>query len=597
MDKKIVPAVFSAFLAAASAFPLFGAAEDFSSTYVRYESPRGTFGWRTADGELVVPAMFDDVGDFSCGRCVVKLGGRFGYFDNEGMIAAPVRFLEAGAFRRTKAGTPYAEVRDDYGWNFIDEFGIPVFPKSKAKKIADAKTLGLAEFYLDSRALLRADDACYETFSDFARRSIGAYLSFWYPKNEYETTDDWRARTSPEKVSVKLEELRRMALARFTADRGEKTLVPADFKILKYDADNSAYLLKHKKFGTVVVPVPRNESAAFRRNFSSAELAAPEYAVGKNDLIMLKGLEIRLPGGKTYFSDPARAFELAALLPGMEIELPSEGGAVEIPPRPADSDADRDIPENPPQPSRNRFVCIIANESYEHESDVLFAGNDGFIFRRYCEKTLGVPADRIIYRKNASLAQMNSAIADACRRAAAFPDSELIFYYAGHGVPVGRERSPYLLPTDCRAENAAKGGLELLRFYEMLSDSKARSALVFLDAGFDGSTRDGGAISKGGRVPRMEPESGTPLGRTIAFSAASGRESANQYPEKSHGMFTYFLLKKMQETRGNVSLGELAEYLEKNVGQTSLLVHNRAQTPTVAPAEDVPAEWEKRVLK
>lgn len=595
--KKPVPAAI-AFFCAASAFPLFGAADDFSSTYVKYESPnRGTFGWRTADGELVVPAMFDDVGEFSCGRCVVKLGGLYGYFDYEGMIAAPVRFLEAGTFRRTKAGTPYAEVRDAYGWNFIDEFGIPVFPKSKAKKIADAKTLGLAEFYLDSRAILRADDACSETFSDYAQRSIGAYLSFWYPKNEYETTDDWRARTSPEKVAAKLEELQRIALARFTADRGEKTPVPADFKILKYDADNSAFLLRHKKFGAVVVPVPRKDSAAFRNGFASAKLSSPEYAVGKNDLIMLKGLEIELPDGRTYSADPARVFELAKVLPGLEIELPAEGGTIDIPPRPADSDADNDIPENAPQPERRRFVCIIANESYEHEADVLFAGNDGFIFRRYCEKTLGVPAENIVYRKNASLAQMNSAIADACRRADAFPNSELIFYYAGHGVPVGKARAPHLLPADCRADDAEKGGLDLARFYEILSDSKAESVLVFLDAGFDGSMRDGASLSKGGRVPRMEPESGTPLGRTIVFAAASGRESANQFAEKSHGMFTYFLLKKMQESRGNVALGELAEYLEKNVRETALLKCGRPQTPTTAPAEDVPADWESRLLK
>lgn len=596
--KKTVPAVLSAL---AAAFPpaLFAAAEDFSLSYVRYESPRGTVGWRTADGELVVPAMFDETGEFSCGRCAVKLGGLYGYFDYEGLIAAPVRFLEAGTFRRTRAGTPYAEVRDAYGWNFIDAFGIPVFPKSKAKKITDAETLGLAEFYLDSRTMLRAEDACLEPFSTFALRGINAYLSFWYPKNEYETTDDWRARTTPEKVSAKIEELRRIAIARFVADRGERDLVPADFRIVKYDADNSAFLLKHRKFGNVVVPVPRAESAAFRRAFDAgtARFSSPEYAVGANDLIMLKGLTIELPGEKIYYSDPERVVEIAKLLPELEIELPREGGVIDVPPRPADSDADNDIPANPQQPERSRFVCIIANESYEHEADVLFAGNDGFIFRRYCEKTLGVPAEKIIYRKNASLAQMKSALAELCRRAAAFPDAEVIFYYAGHGVPVGRERAPYLLPADCRADDAANGGMELLKLYEILNDCKAKSALVFLDAGFDGSMRDGGALSKGGRVPRMEPESGTPLGRTIAFSAASGRESANQYAEKSHGMFTYFLLKKMQETRGNVSLGELAEYLKKNVARTSLLVHSRPQTPTVAPAEDVPADWERRTLK
>lgn len=281
-------------------FPLasWGVAEDFSSTYVKYESPRGAVGWRTADGELVVPAMFDYVGDFSCGRCAVKLGDYYGYFDYEGLIVAPVRFLDAGTFQRTPSGTPFAEVRDAYGWNFIDEFGVPVFPKSKPCRIVDAKTRGLAYFYLDSRAQLRVDDAYRECFSDYALRYINAYLSFWYPKNEYETTTDWRVRTTPEKVSSKIEELRQISVARFISERGDSRLSPSDFKIVKYDADNSAYLLSHKKFGSVIVPVPRREAVAFRNDFSSAKILSPEYAVGKNDRIMLKSIDIEFSDGR-----------------------------------------------------------------------------------------------------------------------------------------------------------------------------------------------------------------------------------------------------------------------------------------------------------
>lgn len=592
------PLVFSLIISfAACPLSLWGNAADFSSTYVKYESPRGTYGWRTSDGELVIPAMFDDVGDFSCGLCSVKLGGLYGYFDYDGLIVAPVRFLEAGAFQQTPAGTPFAEVRDIYGWNFIDQCGLPVFPNSKPKRITDEKTLGMAYFYLDSRAALRADDAFRENFTDYAMRYINTYLSFWYPKNEYETTEDWRIRTTSEKTAEKIEELRRMSIARFVAERGTEQVSPKEFKILKYNADNSAYLLSHKRYGTVIVPVPRKESAEFRREFVSAKLSAPEYTVGKNDRIMLKSVDIELPNGKVYHSDPSRVFEAAVELPGMEIELPGEGGFLNVPPRPANSDVDNNIPENKIQAKRNRFVCIIANESYENESDVLFAGNDGFIFRQYCEKTLGIPADNIIYRKNATLAQMNSAVSEVCRRADAFPNAEVIFYYAGHGASAGKLREPYLLPVDCRADSVGKGGFELLKLYEKFHDCKAKSVLVFLDAGFGNVMRDGTSLSKGGRVPRMEPESGTPLGRTIAFTAASGRESANHYSAKSHGLFTYFLLKKLQETRGNVSLGDLVETFDENVNRTAMLVHNRAQNPTVAPAEDVSENWESFSLK
>ena len=46
-------------------------------------------------------------------------------------------------------------------------------------------------------------------------------------------------------------------------------------------------------------------------------------------------------------------------------------------------------------------------------------------------------------------------------------------------------------------------------------------------------------------------------------------------------MFTYFLLKKLQETKGNATLGELETYVKQNVQQYSIRENNRKQTPTM----------------
>ena len=50
------------------------------------------------------------------------------------------------------------------------------------------------------------------------------------------------------------------------------------------------------------------------------------------------------------------------------------------------------------------------------------------------------------------------------------------------------------------------------------------------------------------------------------------------YHNEAHGIFTYFLLKKFQETKGNVSLGDLSEYLEKEVTIQSLKVNSNYKT-------------------
>ena len=78
-----------------------------------------------------------------------------------------------------------------------------------------------------------------------------------------------------------------------------------------------------------------------------------------------------------------------------------------------------------------------------------------------------------------------------------------------------------------------------------------------------------------------------PQGNLVVFTAAQGDETAYQYAEKGHGMFTYFLLKKLQESKGGVTLGELGDYITNEVKRESLLNNNKIQTPAVIPAAEM----------
>jgi hypothetical protein len=86
-------------------------------------------------------------------------------------------------------------------------------------------------------------------------------------------------------------------------------------------------------------------------------------------------------------------------------------------------------------------------------------------------------------------------------------------------------------------------------------------------------------------------------GNSIVFSASSGDETAMTYKEKAHGLFTYFLLKKLQETKGNVSYSELAEYISNNVKKESLLINNKPQTPVIATSPSAASTWKEMKLK
>jgi hypothetical protein len=95
----------------------------------------------------------------------------------------------------------------------------------------------------------------------------------------------------------------------------------------------------------------------------------------------------------------------------------------------------------------------------------------------------------------------------------------------------------------------------------------------------------------------LKAKSGVPQGKMVVFSAAQGDETAYPYREQQHGMFTYHLLKKLQETSGDVTLQELGNYIIREVKKRSLEENDKKQTPCVTPSAEVGTEWQNWKLK
>lgn len=247
---------------------------------------------------------------------------------------------------------------------------------------------------------------------------------------------------------------------------------------------------------------------------------------------------------------------------------------------------DTDIPHNP-RTKRPIFVCAIANEDYAYEQDVPFAQNDGEIFVKYAEKTLGVDPKKIRFVKNATLAQIYESVRWLTVRAKHYPNAELIFYYAGHGAPAaGDEENVYLIPADSTAENANFAGVSLKRVYDEFGKCGAAHVTVFLDACFSGMGRDNRVLASA-RGVRVASEPLSPLGKTIVFAAASGSQTAHWLKEKRHGIFTYCLLEKLRETKGKISYRELGEYLRTRVPQLALDYTDNEQVPACLISSDI----------
>jgi len=117
-----------------------------------------------------------------------------------------------------------------------------------------------------------------------------------------------------------------------------------------------------------------------------------------------------------------------------------------------------------------------------------------------------------------------------------------------------------------------------------------------MDACFTGANKEGSMLVAARGVAR-EAKKEVLKGKSIVFSASSGDETAMTYPEKGHGLFTYFLLKKLQETSGNVSYSDLANYINKNVKKEAFLINEKPQTPVIATSPSAASTWKEMKLK
>ena len=117
-----------------------------------------------------------------------------------------------------------------------------------------------------------------------------------------------------------------------------------------------------------------------------------------------------------------------------------------------------------------------------------------------------------------------------------------------------------------------------------------------MDACFSGTKRSGDMMTSA-RGIAIKVRQKTPPGNLIVFSAAQGDETASSYKDAKHGLFTYFLLKKLKETKGSATLGELSKYVTDQVTRYSIVENGKSQTPTINPSETLLPYWKDMRLK
>jgi hypothetical protein len=531
------------------------------------------YGYINHRGDIVIPLMFKDANHFSEGKASVKIGKSWGYIDKSGDLVISAEYDYAGHFTHG-----LAVVRQNGNYGMIDSSGEWVVEPEFDDLNEMGRTISLEEEII---------------------QMVESRIRQWEIKGEFEKTPEYLARVTPDNRDREV----KLQTTRVINELASRYIRFDNMELGLYNADAEMFTLFIPGMMSTLIPVPIQDAVWFKDNWDRVEIGNPEFAIHDDQFVLARfeailddqlyyydayqhGIYISNFGGKPQLDN------IQITLPELPVPLEDDLKLISLE---NGSEVDKNIPVNDIRQDYI-FSLVIGNEDYssyqvgaESSINVDYAENDARIFNEYLRRTLGIPEENITLLINATAGQIKQALAKMTALAKAYDgQAEFIFYYAGHGLPDEKTGEPYLIPVDVSSSDLTYA-ISLQEVYETFTDYQSGKVTLFLDACFSGGARNEALVAS--RGIRIRPKSPFVMGNLIVFSASRGDQTAYSYTDEHHGMFTYYLLKKLQETRGMVPFGILADYLEKEVNRRSLLVNNREQEPKVKVSPILEYTW------
>lgn len=440
----------------------------------------------------------------------------------------------------------------------------------------------------------------FDSFLDYAIERVKNPIEQWQKRKDYETLAQWEARVTDANRAKMIKEYMLEARNSFLKENVPPVLTGA---IDDYNFEYEFFSINTPNFGTIYASVPASEKDDFRSRWNQVKIN-PVYGILDGQIAVLDctfsldGKEYKSP--QQYEEDDLTQMAInitpLATLREYEQMMASQQGEGKNNVKQFEPDViDIEIPSNPAS-NTSTFAVIIGNEDYQRVAHVEYALNDARIFAKYCNRTLGLPESNIRTYYNATFGDIVAAMEDIAHISNAYNgDINVIFYYAGHGVPDENNRKAYILPIDATGTQP-EVCYPLDKLYEQLGALNAHSVVAFIDACFSGSLRGEGMLASA-RGIKLRPRESMTSGNMVVLSAASGDQTAMPYHEKNHGLFTYYILKKLNDTKGDVALGDLAEYVTTEVSKQAIVENKKNQKPTVKWSQDMTDKWREIQLR
>ncbi|MEK7858925.1 MAG: caspase family protein [Elusimicrobiota bacterium] len=224
------------------------------------------------------------------------------------------------------------------------------------------------------------------------------------------------------------------------------------------------------------------------------------------------------------------------------------------------------------------YAVVVGVENYANVGVAEFAKRDAEAMKAHL-RALGYPGQNIALLTDAQATgnKLKSYIESWLPRNVK-PESKVFVYFAGHGAPDTESKQAYLLLWDGDPQYISDTGYPLKRLYEKLNALNVKEVVLALDSGFSGA---GGrsVLAKGARPLVGKIDAATSeLGKLTVLTAAGSDEIAGSEAVQGHGLFTYYLLKSLNEGAGNETLGKSYASLNPKV-QDAARKANQSQNP------------------
>jgi uncharacterized caspase-like protein len=198
---------------------------------------------------------------------------------------------------------------------------------------------------------------------------------------------------------------------------------------------------------------------------------------------------------------------------------------------------------------------------------------------------------RVLLDKDATLSNVKDALITFLNQAI---DIDLVMiYFAGHGAPEpARPKNMYLLTYDSEPNSLGTTAFPMWDIQTVLARYiSAKRVVVFSDACHSGNISVNFATrgleeSEPNLINQLITDLSKTKEGTVVFTASAAGEVSQEFPEFSHGVFTYYMLEGLEGKADlnndyTITINELMQYVEEQVKRKT----HGAQNPTRSQTE------------